>query len=85
MNRIVEMNSNVENVILTEPQSVKFVEGGEKIQIEFRIKSEEWVESGADPEHPKRDTHRVLMERSGGDLFSGGLAVSFFGLTAGED
>ena len=79
MNRLVEMKTKVN--VETERPSVKFSPDGKKVYIEFAIKSEPAGSDTNDPSHPKRDTHRVLLEENG-DLFSGDLSVALFGLSS---
>jgi hypothetical protein len=85
MDRLVEMNANVEDLgdDPTDPNipTVKFIEDGKKIRIEFAFKSEKWPTDPVDSNHPKRDSHRVLRERSPGALYANGLSVSVLGLS----
>ena len=83
MDRLVEMNKNVEDLgDVSNPKipSIKFIDGGKKIRIEFAFKSEDWPTDPADPDHPKRDSHRVLRDRAPGDLYASDLTVSLFGV-----
>ena len=83
MDRLVEMSKNVEDLgDINNPKipSVRFIDGGKKIQIEFAFKSEDFPTDPPNPNHPKRDSHRLLQESSG-NLYAGDLSVSVLGLS----
>ena len=83
MDRLVEMNKNVEDLGDVNNQKIPtftFIDGGKKIRIEFAFKSDDLPTDPPNPNHPKRDSHRVLRETAG-NLYAGDLSVSVFGLS----